>query len=37
MDVKSILLRYWQLAAESEGWYPPYAPGRNVEASFNTN
>jgi len=25
MDRKSLLLTYWQLAAEAEGWYPPYA------------
>lgn len=35
MDRKSILLQYWQLAAESEGWYPPYADAlRDVDASL---
>ncbi len=35
MDRKSILLQYWQLAAESEGWYPPYADALNgVDASL---
>lgn len=33
MDRKSLLLRYWQLAAETEGWYPPYADAlRGVDA-----
>ena len=25
MDKKSLLLKYWELAANTEGWYPPYA------------
>lgn len=35
MDRKSILLQYWQLAAESEGWYPPYADAlKDVDAAL---
>ncbi len=25
MDNRSVLLQFWKLAAEKEGWYPPYA------------
>ena len=35
MDRKALLLQYWQLAADREGWYPPYSDAlRDVDAGL---
>ena len=35
MDRRALLLQYWRLAAETEGWYPPYADAlRGVDAQL---
>ena len=35
MDTKSLLLKYWELAATTEGWYPPYAEAlRDIDVTL---